>query len=141
MAPVARHAYTGFPELPARAAVPPYIASIPACASEAVGLAVQTMQSYANFTVGGVARGMSYALNQNVIFAMTELPGGDTSRSKVVHPLLMTKPAVTWRNDQASLDVAELKPRTRSMSTRSLSTASSAGTGLRNWRSAPGPER
>jgi FAD/FMN-containing dehydrogenase len=64
-----------------------------------------------------VARGKSYALNQNVIFAMTELPGGDALRSKVVHPLLTTKPTVTWRNHQASLDVAELEPRTRAMST------------------------
>ncbi len=64
-----------------------------------------------------VARGKSYGLNQNVIFAMTELPGGDALRSNVVHPLLMSKPAVTWRNHQASLDVAELEPRTRAVST------------------------
>jgi FAD/FMN-containing dehydrogenase len=64
-----------------------------------------------------VPRGKSYAMNQNVIFAITELPGGDALRSKVVHPLLMTGPMVTWRNHQASLDVAELEPRTRALST------------------------
>jgi FAD/FMN-containing dehydrogenase len=64
-----------------------------------------------------VPRGKSYAMNQNVIFVITELPGGDALRSKVVHPLLMTGPMVTWRNHQASLDVAELEPRTRALST------------------------
>ncbi len=64
-----------------------------------------------------VERGKSYGLNQNVIFAITELPGGNALRSNVVHPLLMSKPAVTWRNHQASLDVAELEPRTRAIST------------------------
>lgn len=64
-----------------------------------------------------IPRGRSYGLNQNVIFAMTELPGGTMLRTKVVHPLLLEKPAVTWRNFEASLDVAELEPRTRLMST------------------------
>lgn len=64
-----------------------------------------------------VARGNSYGLNQNVIFAMTELPGGPALRTRVVHPLLLEKPAVVWRNHEASLDVAELEPRTRLMST------------------------
>jgi FAD/FMN-containing dehydrogenase len=64
-----------------------------------------------------VPRGQSYALNQNVLFAITELPAGATLRSKVIHPLLMAKPAVKWRNHEASLDVAELEPRTRAMST------------------------
>jgi FAD/FMN-containing dehydrogenase len=64
-----------------------------------------------------VARGQSYALNQNVLFAITELPGGGTLRSRVIHPLLLAKPAVKWRNHEASLDVAELEPRTRAMST------------------------
>jgi FAD/FMN-containing dehydrogenase len=64
-----------------------------------------------------VPRGQSYATNQNLIFTMTELPGGALLRSKVVHPLLMARPAVKWRNHEASLDVAELEPRTRAIST------------------------
>ena len=64
-----------------------------------------------------VARGQSYSLNQNVIFAVTELPGGEALRTRVLHPLMMAKPAVTWRNHEASRDVAELEPRTRLMST------------------------
>ncbi|MGH8854053.1 MAG: FAD-binding oxidoreductase [Telluria sp.] len=64
-----------------------------------------------------VARDQSYSLNQNVLFAMTELPRGDLLRSKVVHPMLLEKPSVKWRNHEASLDVAELEPRTRAIST------------------------
>lgn len=64
-----------------------------------------------------VARGQSYPLNQSVIFAVTELPWGEVLRREVVHPLLLEKPAVKWRNHEASLDVAELEPTTRAMST------------------------
>jgi hypothetical protein len=39
-----------------------------------------------------VARGESYALAQNAIFVMTELPGGDGLREKIVHPLLLRPP-------------------------------------------------
>lgn len=64
-----------------------------------------------------VARGRSYGLEQSVIWAVTELPGGNSVRRSVLHPLLTGKPAVTWLNHEASLDVAELEPRTRSVST------------------------
>lgn len=64
-----------------------------------------------------VARGQSYGLRQNVIFAVTELPGGALVQRDIVHPLLRAGPAVKWRNHDASLDVAELEPRTRAMST------------------------
>ena len=64
-----------------------------------------------------VARGRAYGLEQNVIWAATELPGGPSLRRKLVHPLLMGKPVVKWLNHEASLDVAELEPRTRAMST------------------------
>lgn len=66
------------------------------------------------------ARGQSYGLEQNVIWAVTELPGGSRLRKSVLHPILMSKPAVRWLNHEASLDVAELEPRTRSMSTYAL---------------------
>lgn len=64
-----------------------------------------------------VPRGGSYALHQNVIFVVTELPGGSLLHREIVHPLLRARPAVKWRNHEASLDVAELEPRTRAMST------------------------
>lgn len=67
-----------------------------------------------------VARGQSYGMHQNAIFAITELPGGAELRTQVIHPLLLEKPAVVWRNHEASLDAAELEPRTRLISTYGL---------------------
>ena len=64
-----------------------------------------------------VPRGQRYALEQNVVWALTELPGGAKVRQSILHPLLTASPAVKWRNHEASLDVAELEPRTRSLST------------------------
>lgn len=61
--------------------------------------------------------GQNYALEQNVIWLMTEVPGAERLRKGVVHPLLNKSPAVVWRNHEASLDAAELEPRTRRMST------------------------
>lgn len=64
-----------------------------------------------------VAEGQRYGLEQNMIWLMTEVPGAEGLRKSVVHPLLNKAPAVVWRNHEASLDVAELEPRTRRMST------------------------
>lgn len=64
-----------------------------------------------------VPRGRSYGLAQNAIFVMTELPGGARLREKLVHPLLMRPQVVKWLNHEASLDAAELEPRTRAVST------------------------
>ncbi len=64
-----------------------------------------------------VPRGETYALNQNVIWLATELPGGGLLRKKLIHPLLTRRPEVKWLNHEASLDAAELEPRTRAVST------------------------
>ena len=64
-----------------------------------------------------VARGQSYGMHQDALFAMTELPRGELLRKHLVHPLLLARPAVKWRNHEASLDLAALEPRTRAMST------------------------
>lgn len=64
-----------------------------------------------------VPRGQTYGLEQNVLFALTELPRGDLLRRGLLHPMLLEKPAVKWRNHEASRDVAELEPRTRRIST------------------------
>lgn len=64
-----------------------------------------------------IARGQSYGLHQNLIFAVSELPCGPELRAQVVNPLVLDKPAVAWRNHEASHDVAELEPRTRRIST------------------------
>lgn len=65
-------------------------------------------------------QGETYALEQNMLWAMTELPFGEHLRKTVVHPLLNGKPMVAWRNHEASRDVAELEPRTRRISTYAL---------------------
>jgi len=64
-----------------------------------------------------IPRGQSYSTEQNVIWALTELPGAAKLQRDVVRPMLLDKPIVKWRNHEASLDVAELEPRTRSIST------------------------
>lgn len=64
-----------------------------------------------------VPRGGRYGLEQNALFAMTELPGGRHLRHAVVQPLMGTAPVVQWLNHEASLDVAQLEPRTRAIST------------------------
>ena len=64
-----------------------------------------------------VPRGQTYGLEQNTLWALTELPGGRSLRTAGVQPMLLAEPAVKWLNHEASLDVAELEPRTRSMST------------------------
>jgi FAD/FMN-containing dehydrogenase len=64
-----------------------------------------------------IPRGRRYALEKDVIWAVTELPGGARVRKEVLDPTMLRKPAVVWRNHEASLDTASLEPRTRSMST------------------------
>ena len=63
-----------------------------------------------------VPRGLRYSQEQNVIWAVSELPGGGVIRSAVEKSLLQ-KPAVVWRNFEASMDNASLEPRTRAVST------------------------
>ncbi len=64
-----------------------------------------------------VPRGQSYGLEQNAIWAITELPGGDMLRKHVIQPMQTAKTVVKWLSHEASLDVAELEPLTRVMST------------------------
>ncbi|HSV47241.1 MAG TPA: FAD-binding protein [Ramlibacter sp.] len=64
-----------------------------------------------------VARGRRYALEQTVMWALTELPRGQKVYRDLVHPALFRKPAVVWRNYEASLDVASLEPHDRALDT------------------------
>ena len=64
-----------------------------------------------------IPRGQRYALEKDVIWAVTELPGGASMRKDVINPSVLRKPAIVWRNYEASLDTASLEPRTRSIST------------------------
>jgi len=66
-----------------------------------------------------VEHGLSYAMDQNIIWALTELPGGQAVRA-AAQPKLIAGTAVKWLNHEASLDVAQLEPRTRAMSTYAL---------------------
>ena len=61
--------------------------------------------------------GANYAHEQNMIWAVTELPGGPQLRESSVVKQQMAEPRVIHRNLEASLDVASLEPRTRAMST------------------------
>ena len=64
-----------------------------------------------------VPRDESYVLERSAIWAITELPGGQALRKKIILPMRLGEPAVKWLNCEASLDVAELEPWTRAAST------------------------
>ncbi len=64
-----------------------------------------------------IPRGQPYSTEQNMIWALTELPYAEKLHKSVVRPMLLDKPIVKWRNHEASRDAAELEPRTRSIST------------------------
>ena len=61
--------------------------------------------------------GAHYGTEQNLIWAVSELPGGAQLREQLVVEKTLREPRVVRRNLEASLDVAALEPRTRSMST------------------------
>ncbi len=67
-----------------------------------------------------VPRGKSYSKEQNLIWALSELPAGASLRRNVIEPMLRRGPIVKWLNHEASMDVAQLEPRTRAMSTYAL---------------------
>ena len=58
----------------------------------------------------------SYGAERAAIWALSALPGADALRRSLVPPRL-AQPAVVWRNHEASRDVAELEPASRSFST------------------------
>lgn len=64
-----------------------------------------------------VPRDQSYGLEQNIIWSIVELPGGQRLRREIIQPKQIGKSEVKWLNHEASLDVAMLEPRTRVMST------------------------
>ena len=62
-------------------------------------------------------RGQSYVAEHSLLWALTELPMAEHLQTSVVRPMLFAKPMVTWRNLEASQDVAQLEPLTRKIST------------------------
>lgn len=63
------------------------------------------------------AVGHSYAQEQNMIWAASELKSGAALRKRFLTDKIASTPRVVWRNLEASLDTASLEPRTRVMST------------------------
>jgi len=63
-----------------------------------------------------IPRGLGYAKERRALWAITELPGGDSIR-RAVDKSRYEAPSVVWRNFEASLDVASLEPGTRVFST------------------------
>jgi FAD/FMN-containing dehydrogenase len=63
-----------------------------------------------------VPRGQSYAFEQNAIFAVSELAGGQKLREKIAEREMRKPAPIVWRNFEASQDAASLEPRTRVMS-------------------------
>jgi FAD/FMN-containing dehydrogenase len=55
----------------------------------------------------------SYRLNRFAFWAISELPAGHWLRERVVDPLVLRGEPVSWRNREASYDVAELEPGSR----------------------------
>lgn len=64
-----------------------------------------------------IPRGLDYGLEQNAIWAITELPGGSSLRGVIDKVERSRDRPVVWRNHEASLDAASLEPRTRRVST------------------------
>jgi FAD/FMN-containing dehydrogenase len=62
------------------------------------------------------ARDNTYGKERLALWALTELPGKEMIRKKIIAPL-QEKPEIVWRNYEASLDAAELEPATRDIST------------------------
>lgn len=63
-----------------------------------------------------VPRGLDYSREQNLIWAVSELPGSAYLRDRL-QAGIAAEEQVVWRNREASLDAASLEPRTRLMST------------------------
>ena len=61
-----------------------------------------------------------YRLERFMMWAVSDWPFGWALRRHVVDPLLFAGPRVTWRNYEASYDVAELEPSSRETSTFAL---------------------
>ena len=67
-----------------------------------------------------VPRGQSYKMQRNAMWALTELPGAGRLRDPATDLVRRLKPAVAWRNHEASLDAAVLEPYSRRVSTYAL---------------------
>ena len=62
-------------------------------------------------------RHADYSRQQWLIWAASELPGGDDVRERELTRRVLDERMVAWRNHEASLDIASLEPHTRMFST------------------------
>ena len=67
-----------------------------------------------------VPRGQRYRVNQAALQVATEAPYGNLLVMHVLHPLMRSAGVVKWRNHEASLDLNELAPASRAVSTYAL---------------------
>jgi FAD/FMN-containing dehydrogenase len=67
-----------------------------------------------------IPRGQRYRASHTALQVATEAPYGDLLVRHVLHPLMRSKGVVKWRNHEASLDVNELEPASRAVSTYAL---------------------
>ncbi len=61
--------------------------------------------------------GRSYRINRLVYRIISEWPFGKAIRHRLIDPMLFSGEPVSWRNHEASYDVAELEPASRTSST------------------------
>lgn len=64
-----------------------------------------------------IPRDLDYSREQNMIWAVSELPASGSLRERFQTERLLHEPMVQMRNREASLDAAALEPRTRRFST------------------------
>jgi hypothetical protein len=64
-----------------------------------------------------IPKDQSYRLNRFAYWVMSEWPGGKWIRQHVIDPLIFRGEPVSWRNHEASYDVADLEPSSREAST------------------------
>jgi len=60
-----------------------------------------------------VPRGLTYTFKRRALWALTELPGAASLREPATAVARHVRPEVAWRNHEASLDVAQLEPLSR----------------------------
>jgi FAD/FMN-containing dehydrogenase len=67
-----------------------------------------------------VPRGQAYTAQRHALWAVTEVPLAGSMRAPATALVRRAKPAVAWRNHEASLDTASLEPASRSIATYAL---------------------
>jgi FAD/FMN-containing dehydrogenase len=67
-----------------------------------------------------VPRGQPYTAQRHALWAVTEVPLAGSLRTPATDVVRRVKPAVAWRNHEASLDTASLEPASRRTSTYAL---------------------